>query len=39
MKTPLTLLFIILCVGFTPNIHGQCNEIDLTIATETGEWA
>ena len=39
MKTLLTILFIILCIGFTPNIHGQCNEIDIIIVTETGEWA
>ena len=39
MKSSFTLFYIILCLGFTQKIHGQCNEIELTIATETGEWA
>jgi polyhydroxybutyrate depolymerase len=39
MKTINTLFYLLLFFGFFNKIHAQCNDIELIIETETGEWA
>lgn len=39
MKITLQLFYFALFIGFTDHIHAQCNDIELIIETETGEWA
>jgi polyhydroxybutyrate depolymerase len=39
MKTISTLFISIIYIGFTTNISAQCNDVELIIVTNTGEWA
>lgn len=40
MKFTFTLLISIICFSFTKHTNAQCNDdVELTIVTETGEWA
>lgn len=39
MRTRLPLFHALLFFGFINNIHAQCNDVELIIETETGQWA
>ena len=39
MKLTQTFLVLIIWIGFVKNATAQCDDIELTILTQTGEWA